>query len=250
MNDFNNTVPVKLDPITVKMIENRVFRNWQEPNILKINSLVAEFAGVLSEKQFTNILTMNGQSLHVAEALAKAAYEAKDDVDYDFTTGAAEGINIARAIDEELAAGEMSGEPGPFDLDGFVERKRRGHHLHHGRHHSDHSRVHPATSPIPKEAEVAETVELSGEDHNILHDTLASVTETVKSWNLQDRFKKVCDTVSEHASKASDSVQEAAKSKSIQFVKKHGATITVTLLCRRFGLSPEVAQEIISLFKD
>lgn len=250
MNDFNNTDPVTLDPITVKMIENRAFRNWQEPNILKINSLVAEFAGVLSEKQFTNILSMNGQSLHVAEALAKAAYEAKDDVDHDFIAGASEGINIARAIDEALAAGERSGDPSPFDFDGFVAHKRRGHHHHHGRHHSDHSRVRPEAPPIPKEEEVTETVDISSEDHNILHETLASVTETVKGWNLQDRLKKVCDTVTDHASKASESMQEAAKSKSIQFVKKHGATITVTLLCRRFGLSPEVAQEIISLFKD
>lgn len=241
MNDFNCTDPVTLDPITVKMIENRAFRNWQEPNILKINELVAEFVDVLNEKQFTNILSMNGQSLHVAEALAKAAYEAAEAVSL---SSLELQQKIANEITESLISGEVSGEPVPFDVDAFRAHKR------HGRHRRDHSRVHPAAPPIPTEEEVAETVELSGEDHNILHETLASVTETVKGWGLQDRLKKVCDTVTEHANKASDSVQEAAKSKSIQFVKKHGATITVTLLCRRFGLSPEIAKEIIDLFKD
>lgn len=218
MKDFNNTNPVKLDPITVRMIENRSFRNWQEPNILKINHLISEFADPLNEAQFANILLMNGYSVQMATQLSEEVYSVQEDVAHDYTLGVAEGINIAKSGAMDETAIHDTGSVG--------------------------SEGHGSCGCGEEASSTAEAAAAK------LHEAYSGISDTVKSWGLQERFKKVYDTVSDHASKASDSVQEAAKSKSVQFVKKHGATITVTILCRRFGLSPEVAQEIIRLFKD
>ena len=178
MNQFNNMDPIKLDPITIKLIENRSFKNWNEYSILKINQLIGDFAHTVDESQFANILIITNQ------------YSAND------------ALKISREI---------------------------------------YTLLEETPTKTPKEVDSEEST---------MYQTLSGLTDTIRGWGIQSRFKKACDTVTEQATKVSETVSGAAKSKSIEFVKKHGATITVTLLCRRFGLSPEVAKEIINLFKD
>lgn len=260
MNDFNNTDPVVLDPITIKLIERRSFRNWQEPAILEINALISEYARSLNEPQFANILQMKGRSLEIARRIAKDIYDIgnREDVgDEEFSSEA-----------EEFVKNFMSAVGMPItDLDTSLLKKLAGltpRDIEDGglavqQEIFERSRVRPQTSSNASEP-VNRSNEHDSDDADAefygsglsysVKDTMLSLGNTVKSWGLQDRLRKACDTVTESATKVSSSVQEAAKSKSIQFVKKHGATITVTLLCRRFGLSPEVAKEIINLFKD
>lgn len=234
MLDFNNTNPVELHQVTIRMIENRSFRNWQEPNILKINHLISEFIDSLSESQFTNILSLSGWSVPVAQTMAKAAYEVKEDVDMDEWTPSEEGV---RAIQEQIDK-ETRDCSDSFRINELVDV------------------IADARSSL-RESEGLSEPEFEGTDRihegdtlNSLNDTLKNLTSAIKQWDIKGQWKRACETVTEQASKASDTVQEAAKSKTIDFVKKHGTTITVTLLCRRFGLSPEVAQEIIKLFRD
>lgn len=290
MNDFNNTDPVVLDPITIKLIERRSFRNWQEPAILEINALISEYARALSEPQFANILQMKGRTLETSKRIAKDVYgiRNREDVgdedvsDEEFCSQveefvknfmAAEGMPITD-IDTGLLRKLTELTPRDIEAGDFAVQQAI----------FERSRVNPPAPPIPRPeaskdtrvigdsckaprktgdkppSKTEDTInyddpdEYEAEIHASLGDsvkgTMSALSNTVKSWGLQDRLRKACDAVTDSATKASASVQEAAKSKSIQFVKKHGATITVTLLCRRFGLSPEVAKEIINLFKD
>lgn len=69
-----------------------------------------------------------------------------------------------------------------------------------------------------------------------------------KSW-LTSKWNTAKETASKQAGKIADQAKEMAQHQALQFAKKHATTITVGLLCRKYGINPIIAQEIVDLIK-